>query len=447
MQTAVVLGGGLSGAATAIALARGGIGKVTIVERGRDLGGLAGTFEQDGHFYPLAYHHILHRDRPLLYFLNEVGVLSKVRWRRIRMLFQLEDQLFDLAHPRDFLRFPMKLTDKARFATLMMRAFCKPDWSDWHTRSARELVDTWAGPGVREAIFEKLSRLKFGLSCDDVSGAWLGARLHFREGSAPLGYVPGGNWTRDLCDGLADLAITEGIDLRMASTAVALHGRGSRISELELDGGERLTADVFVSAIPTEAYLEMVPFDESPYLGEIRYTAVISAIAATEQIVKPDFYWMNMLSLQQNSCGLFRLSSLNPSIGAPGQTCLNFVTHVNSRHDDFYRQSHEELWQGYRDDFRGIFGFDLEPQWTQLSKLPMYSPVLVRGYQNPPIRSQSWENVYFAGNYRTYPSTVTTGTALYSGLETGHAILRDHGIHFDPLREADDFRLDSMPRA
>ena len=49
----------------------------------------------------------------------------------------------------------------------------------------------------------------------------------------------------------------------------------------------------------------------------------------------------------------------------------------------------------------------------------MYSPVFGRSFRNPPIRSASWENVYFAGNYRTFPSIVSTGTALGSGLETG----------------------------
>jgi oxygen-dependent protoporphyrinogen oxidase len=59
----VVLGGGLSGMAAAYTLARGGLTDVTLVERGPALGGLAGSVERDGHFYPLGYHHILHRDR------------------------------------------------------------------------------------------------------------------------------------------------------------------------------------------------------------------------------------------------------------------------------------------------------------------------------------------------------------------------------------------------
>lgn len=446
MPSAVVLGGGLSGIAAAVSLARAGWGKVTIVERGDTLGGLAATFKSGGHYYPLSYHHILHLDRPLLYFLDQIGTLPRVRWRRIRMLFHLADRLFDLARPMDFLRFPMSVADKMRFVAMMRRAFRTDDWSDWEGRSARELVDSWAGPGVTEAIFERLSRLKFGLPSDQVSGAWLGARLSFREGSSALGYIPGSNWTKDLCDGLTALLDHEGVEVRLGAVGRVLHGGSGRIDELELGDGERLRADVLVSTVPTEIYCRMV-HDDTPYLGSIRFTAVISAICATRQRIEPDFYWMNMLSLDQQSCGIFRLSSLNPTIGDSGDTCLNFVTHLTSRHEDLYKRTDEELWDGYRVDFRGIFGFELDPRWTHLTRLPMYSPLLLCDYRNPQLRSATWRNVYFAGNYRTFPSTVTTGTALRSGLEAGRAVLRDHGGDSSMLSDADAFRFDERPRA
>ena len=116
---------------------------------GSALGGLAGSFERDGHFYPLGYHHILHRDRALLYFLELLGALPRVRWRRIRMLFHLDGAFYDLGTPSGFLGFPMTLADKARFVRLMAAAFNKRDWSDWEDRSAAELIDSRAGPGVR----------------------------------------------------------------------------------------------------------------------------------------------------------------------------------------------------------------------------------------------------------------------------------------------------------
>jgi protoporphyrinogen oxidase len=442
----IVLGGGLSGVATAYALARAGWKDITVVERGPNLGGLAGSFEREGRFYPLGYHHILHRDRTLLYFLDRIGALPLVRWRRIRMLFELEGRLYDLGTPGGFLAFPMSLPDKLRFVRLMLRAFFKEDWRDWADRSGGELVDSWGGPGVRRAIFEPLTRLKFQLPTSEVSGAWLGARLYHREGSAPLGYVPGANWTKVLCDGVTRLLAEERVTVRLRETARELLTAGHEVEGVALESGETLRADVFVSTVPTEVYLSLVPAEDTEGLRSIRYTALISAVCATRQEVRPDFYWMNLATAGHAACGLFTLSSLNPTIGGPGETCVNFVTHLQSRADPFFARSDEDLLAAYAEDFRRVLGVRFEPFWTNVARVPMYSPVFDRGYRNPPVRSATWRNVYFAGNYRTFPSIASTGTALASGLEAGAAILADHGGDTDLPAAVRRFRVRSLPR-
>ena len=443
----VVLGGGLSGAAAAYTLARSGITDITVVERGDRLGGLAGSFEREGHFYPLGYHHILHRDRVLLFFLDRIGALPDVRWRRVRMLFHLGGRAYDLGAPRDFLAFPMSLRDKAGFVRLMLKAFNKRDWSEWQDRSAADLVDRYAGPGARVALFERLTQLKFELPCAEVSGAWLGARLYFREGSAPFGCIPNANWTKVLCDGVARLLAEEGVTVRLNASVTRLVTAGGRVCEAELSTGERLGADHFVSTIPTELYLRLLPGDRTPEIERIRYSALLSMVCATHQQVDPTAYWINLASLDRTACGIFLLSSLNPSIGRPGDSCVNFVTHLRGRDRSLFRATDEELVARYRDDFRAVFGFDLEPFWTHVARVPMYSPVFGRGFRNPPLRSASWENVYFAGNYRTFPSIVSTGTALASGLETGAALLADLGMRTELPAQAAGFRLARMPRA
>ena len=411
-----------------------------MIERGAALGGLAGSFEREGHFYPLGYHHILHRDKTLLYFLDRIGALQNVAWRRIRMLFRVRDRLFNLANPFDFLAFPMSLADKARFVLMMARAFGKSDWSDWQDKSAVDLLDSWSSPGVREALFEPLTRLKFELPCEEVSGAWLGARLHHREGSAALGYIPGANWTKVLCEGVTRLVAEAGVTVRTSTSVAGLSRSNGRIHSVDLVGGERIDADIVVSSLPTEVYVGMAPEDQTPHLASIRYTALVSVICASRKKVSPDFYWMNVASLDRAACGVFLLNSLNPSIGAPGDSCVNFVTHLNNRSRPFFAKSDDELLAGYLDDFRAIFGFDLDPYWTNVARVPMYSPVFNRGYRNPPARSSTLANVYFAGNYRTFPSIVSTGTALLSGLETVDVMLRDHGLVGGLAGEARDFR-------
>lgn len=424
----VVLGGGLSGAAAALALAQSERFDVTVIERGATLGGLAGSFVREGRSYPLGYHHILHRDKTLLRFLDRIGATPRVKWRRINMLFRVDGRLYNLAKPADFLAFPMSFADKARFTLMMARAFVKSDWSDWHDRSAVDLLDSWSGPGVRQALFEPLTQLKFQLPCEEVSGAWLGARLHHREGSAALGYIPGANWTTVLCEGVTRLVQGAGVTVKTSAVVSALHRTSERVSAVELASGEVIEADLVISTIPSEVYMSIVPEDATPEMARIRYTALVSVVCASKKPVSPDFYWMNLASLDRSACGIFLLNSLNPTIGEPGGSVVNFVTHLNGRSRPFFEKSDFELLDGYMNDFKAIFGFDLDPYWTHIARIPMYSPVFTKGYRNPPPRSTTYRNVYFAGNYRTFPSIVSTGTALRSGLDTANVILRDHGL-------------------
>src|SRR5262249_11275187 len=293
----VVLGGGLSGVAVAYALARAGYEDVTVLESGSSLGGLAGSFERNGHFYPLGYHHILHRDRTLHFFLDRIGALPDVRWRRVRMLFHLHGRSYDLGSIRGFLGFPMSFRDKAGFVRLMLKAFGKRDWSEWEDRSAAELVDAYAGAGARTALFERLTRLKFELPCDEVSGAWLGARLYYREGSAPFGYIPGANWTKVLCDGVARLLAERGVKVRLNASITRLVTSGGLVREAELSTGERIGGDRFVSTVPTEVYARLVGGDRTAEIERMRYSALVSMVCATRQPVQPRAYWINLASL------------------------------------------------------------------------------------------------------------------------------------------------------
>jgi protoporphyrinogen oxidase len=54
----VILGGGLSGIATAHVLAQAGYRDITIVERESRLGGLAGSIEQNGFILKTHYHEV-----------------------------------------------------------------------------------------------------------------------------------------------------------------------------------------------------------------------------------------------------------------------------------------------------------------------------------------------------------------------------------------------------
>jgi hypothetical protein len=156
---------------------------------------------------------------------------------------------------------------------------------------------------------------------------------------------------------------------------------------------------------------------------------------------------MNLEPGRYAASGIFQLSALNNTIGKLGERTINFVTHLKTSDHDLFSRSETELMNSYRQDFRELFRVDLQTEWHQVSKVNMYAPILNVGFSNPPLRSTAWKNLYFAGNYRTFPSVLSTGTALRSGIETASAILADHGGMTDLSQEIDSFRLLGMPRA
>jgi protoporphyrinogen oxidase len=295
-------------------------------------------------------------------------------------------------------------------------------------------------------LFEHLTRLKFEMPCREVSGAWLGARLHYREGASPLGYIPGANWTKVLCDGLTEALEDAGVRLRVGARVRRCRTEAGRVTGVELDNGECIGGDAFVSTVPTEVYRTLVPEDATPVLGDIRYSALLSVVSATRHPVPPRAYWTTLASSRRTAGAIFVLSELNPTIGRRGEACVNFVTHLRSRERPLFRASDEELMARYGADFAAVFGGELDPTWTHVARVPMYSPVFGRGYRNPPVRSTSWKNVWFAGNYRTFPSIVSTGTALGSGVETGTALLGELGRPTALAESIARFRLRAMPR-
>jgi len=408
----------------ACALARSGCA-VSIVERAHELGGLAGSFERDGAFYPIGYHHILATDRTLRSFLRLIGVDERVQWSRVRVLFRFGSELHQLGSLKGIARFPLSPRSKVKFLLLMLRAFARRDWTSWEGRSAAELIDRWGNGELREKLFEPLARLKFRCSLDDLSAAWLGARLHAREGASPLGYIPRANWTKVLCDGMTDHLLRAGCRLQLGTAVERLTVQGARIVEVALSDGSSIPADVVVSTVPTTVHHELLPQDETPEVRSIRYTALLSAVCATGQEVSPDFYWLNLSTLDRTACAIFKLSSLNPTIGRSGETCLNFVTHLRSHRDPLFTLDDAELMLRFCEDAREVLGLDLDPRWVNISRVANYSPIFDKDYRNPPVRSVNLENLYFAGNFRTYPAVASTGTALASGTDAGRVVLAD----------------------
>jgi hypothetical protein len=79
----------------------------------------------------------------------------------------------------------------------------------------------------------------------------------------------------------------------------------------------------------------------------------------------------------------------------------------------------------------------MEPEWIHTSRIPMYSPVFVNGYTNPPVQHRLLSNLFLAGNHRTFPVLATTGSAMGSGVEAAAAVLSSPGSNLTEVKDTE----------
>jgi len=255
-----------------------------------------------------------------------------------------------------------------------------------------------------------------------VSGAWLGARLHFREGSRPL-------VTSQVRTGLRCCATAwRGFSMSPASSALGtsvakLHADGERVHEVELDSGER-SRGLGREQHPHRGLPRPRPRRRhAAASGDPLQRPAVDGVRL-EEAVGPDFYWMtSQTSTARRAVSSCSTLSIPRSARRPVVRQLRHA--LNSRTRPFFT-SPKRKSSGYLQDFRAVFGFDLDPFWVKLSRIPMYSPIITRSYRNPPVRSARF-GISTSRHYRTFPSVISTGTALASGLEAARALLRDRG--------------------
>ncbi len=425
-QKVIIIGAGMSGLGAGIKLLENGF-TCAILERHPEAGGLAGSFKIENKYFPLGYHHILCQDKPLLQALKKLGLYPSVRWRKGKVLFAIDNQIYDLTNPLEFLKFPLPWPDKLRFIKLMAYCFLRKNW-DAELGDAETWLDKIAGANVRKTIFDPLMDIKYGLPSKELSANWIGSRLHYQEFSKPLGYLPGTDWTKVVVEKMAEKFQKLGGQLITGALVKKIDLRDGQIKNAVFEKNNRedsLSGDILINTAPPHIFLSLCDYSDKK-LEKIKYLDALSLILETNQKLPRELYLLSCLKPRYAFGGIFMLSSLNSSIGTQNGTVINFFTTLSKNYEYLRNKNADELLEIYQKDFTKLFGFRLNPLWHHLTLIKNYSPEFLKGYENADQRGNI-PGVYFAGNYLTYPIITSTGSAIASGEKAADYIIQDHG--------------------
>jgi len=263
-----IIGGGLTGLTSAYELLKTGH-RVTVFEKEKTLGGLAGGFTLPHWKWSLEYyyHHFFTNDTTIISLAKELGLANDIiikhpitatlvsensdnsehseysedqTFRKLRKSEKSDVQrfrfseipslrpsefseysegsdspsfpsipknIYQLDSPMNLLTFPfLSSVDKLRTAALL--GFCKvnPFWQPLEKMTAEQLFKTIGGTTAWEILWEPLMKGKFRDYAKGVPASWLWARIKKRTPS--LGYFRGGFQT--FVDGLADAIKKQG---------------------------------------------------------------------------------------------------------------------------------------------------------------------------------------------------------------------------------------------
>lgn len=281
----LILGGGLAGLAAASALAPRGF-QVAILEARNRLGGRASSFQDpaSGEWIDACQHATLGCCTNFAHLCRTIGIEHLLQ-REPNLYFMTPDRRVSVFRGDNFPA-PLHLgrsflaahfltsVDKARIAWGLACLKRHPeqddpplaDWLAAHGQTPRTIQRFW-GLILVSALNEAPERLGLRYARKVFLEAFLGHRLGFEVylPRVPLGRLYGAemlSWFKQ-----------HHVELRLLQGARTIEVRDGRVTGVELRQGERLEADWYISAVPFDRLLGLLPDDlvqRETYFSQLR---------------------------------------------------------------------------------------------------------------------------------------------------------------------------------
>lgn len=312
-----MLGAGPMGLAAAYQLLQDGMQPV-VFEADNRVGGMTASFDFGGLPIERYYHFHCTSDVAFIEMLRELGLEHRLHWVETRMAYYYRGGVHAWGNPLALLKFPgLSWVAKFRAGLFLFLTSKRNDWRALDRLEATRWMKRWMGAEAYAVLWQKLFDYKFYDYADQLSAAWIWARIRrlarsrydlFRE---KLGYLDGGSEV--LMQELAAHIVERGgiVNLKTPVQRVVIeHGA---VQGLQLAHGFEPFARV-ISTVPLPYVPRLMP-DLPPAVLDrfhaLRNIAVVCVIAKLRRPVS-EYFWMNVNDPDMDIPGIVEYTNLRP---------------------------------------------------------------------------------------------------------------------------------------
>ena len=319
MSKVAVIGAGPMGLAAAYELAKQGK-QVHIYEYDDRIGGMSAHFDFNGMNIERYYHFVCGQDQPLFDLMDELNMRDKLHWVDTKMGYYYNGQLHKWGDPFSLLTFPhLDLISKLRYGAHMFFSSKrkKDQWKDLDSIDAVNWLKKGGGHKSYKVLWERLFKLKFHHYTDNLSAAWIWARIR-RMGQSrrsifqeSLGYIEDGSET--LLNRLHKEIESKGGKIFLNTPVSKVISAKNKITGLMVANKE-INYDQVISTIPLQYLPDMIPQLPDEHLiqyKKVQNIGVVCLLFKLKKAVTPNF-WLNISDNNFEIPGVIEMSNLRP---------------------------------------------------------------------------------------------------------------------------------------
>jgi protoporphyrinogen oxidase len=429
-----ILGGGVAGLGAAYALVKKGISPI-MIEKSNDLGGLASSYKINNFYIERFYHHLFPTDNIIFNLANELRIKNKIIWKKTKMGFYYKNKLYGFTGPLDLLMFkPLSFIDRIRLGITLFWIGVDNSHKNLDKVSAKKWIIKTFGNEIYKKIFEPMLKIKFAMSIDDASAAFVLGRLKARiksrskyMASEKLGYMVGGY--NEIIKSLYDRIKNKSLLLKNSEILEIIHTKHNYKIKIKKNKKiMKIEAKYVINTLPLEIFSRVAkkfPKKSMEHIDKIKYQAVVCATLGLRKKLS-DYYWINISSADLPFHGAIEHTNFTPSKYYNKNNIAYLFNYVTPEH---------KLWTMKEDQIKKIYLsglFKMFPHmknddvlWFKLSRERYATPIFLKGYQENMEKIENLNNFYFAGSFKIYPHSRNINNVIKTGFDAAENLLKN----------------------